>query len=179
MPGGAADKGYIHLYTGNGKGKTTAALGLALRAAGWGFSSYVGQFMKGVEYGEYRKSFDLSKWLTIERFGEDSMQHPAQVRKEDCQRAADGLERTRRAMLSGRYRVVVFDEICVTCAYGLLPVKAVLDVLAEKPEQVEVILTGRDAPQEFYAIADLITEMKEVKHYYAEKGILSRIGIDR
>ena len=122
MSGGTADKGYIHLYTGNGKGKTTAALGLALRAAGWGDATFAGQFMKGVEYGEYRKSLDLSDWLTIERFGEDSMQHPAHVRPEDRRRALDGLERTRSAMLSGRYRVVVFDEICVTCAYGLLPV---------------------------------------------------------
>ena len=173
------DEGFIQVYTGDGKGKTTAALGLALRAAGHGLNVYIGQFMKGIRYGEVDGAALLGGRVLIERFGEDTMVHPEAVRQADLDRAKDGLERVRRAMRSGDYQVVILDEINVTVAYGLLPERAVLDLLDEKPDGVELVLTGRDAPKAFLKRADLITEMREVRHYYAARGIPSRLGIDR
>ncbi len=173
------DKGYIHVYTGMGKGKTTAALGVALRAIGHGHRVYIGQFMKGIAYGEVFAAEKIGDALVIERYGEDSMVHPDAPRTEDLQRAVDGLQRLRNAMHSGAYQVVILDEINVTVDYNLLPESEVLALLDEKPDGVELILTGIHAPQAFLDRADLITEMTEVKHYYRSQGILSRPGIDR
>ncbi len=179
MTTGLPDKGFIQVYTGDGKGKTTAALGLALRAAGHGLRIFIGQFMKGIAYGECEGASRLGEAVTIERFGENSMVHPDAPREEDLRRARNGLERIREILRDGRHQVVVLDEINVTVAFGLLPEADVLEVLRNKPDGVELILTGIRAPQSFLDAADLVTEMKEVKHYYKEKGILSRPGIDR
>jgi len=173
------DQGYIHVYTGNGKGKTTAALGLALRAIGHGHTVYIGQFMKGVAYGEIAGCDFFGDRLVIERYGEDSFVHPDAPRPEDLARAEEGFARVRQAMLSNRYQLVVLDEINVTVAFGLLHESNVLALLDEKPYGVELVLTGIRAPESFIARADLVTEMREVKHYYRDKGILSRPGIDR
>jgi cob(I)alamin adenosyltransferase len=172
-------KGYIQVYTGNGKGKTTAALGLALRASGCGLRSYVGQFLKGQTYGELAAVRKLAPSITIEQFGRKGFVHVTEnPDDEDIQRARTGLEKCRRAMLSGRYAVIILDEVNVALHFRLLSVKDVLGFLNEKPADVEVILTGRYAPPSLLRRADLVTEMKEKKHYYRQ-GVRARTGIEK
>lgn len=170
-------QGYVQLYTGDGKGKTTAALGLALRAAGRGFRTYVGQFMKGQRYGELDALRDFPA-ITIEQYGDVRCIHREEVTPEHLAQARAGLERAREAMLSGGYDIVVLDEVNVTIWFGLLETADVLALLDEKPAHVEVVLTGRRAPQELIDRADLVTEMREVKHYY-QQGVMARLGIER
>jgi len=172
-------KGYVQVYTGDGKGKTTAALGLALRAAGHGMRTYIGQFMKGQRYGELEALRD-HPLITIEQYGDVRCIHREEVTPEHIAQAHRGLERAREAMLGlvGRYDIVVLDEINVTIWFGLLSVEQALAFLDQKPEHVEVILTGRRAPQELIERADLVTEMREVKHYY-QQGVMARDGIER
>jgi len=170
-------KGYIQLYTGDGKGKTCAALGLALRASGHGMRTYIGQFMKGQHYGELEALRD-NPYITIEQYGDVRCIHREEVTPGHVTQAHRGLEQAREAMLSGRYDVVVLDEVNVTIWFGLLTVGDVLAFLDERPERVEVILTGRRAPSELIERADLVTEMREVKHYY-QQGVMARNGIER
>ncbi|HEC34503.1 MAG TPA: cob(I)yrinic acid a,c-diamide adenosyltransferase [Chloroflexi bacterium] len=170
-------KGYVQVYTGDGKGKTTAALGLALRASGHGMRTYIGQFMKGQPYGELDALRD-HPLITIEQYGDVRCIRREEVTPEHVAQARRGLERAREAMLSGEYDIVVLDEVNVTIWFGLLAVEEVLALLDEKPKHVEVILTGRRAPQEIIERADLVTEMREVKHYY-QQGVLARKGIER
>ena len=172
-------RGYVQIYTGDGKGKTTAALGLALRAAGHGLRTYIGQFMKGQTYGELGAVRKLAPLITIQQFGRKSFLHikdappAAEVR-----RARLGLGRCREAMLSGRYAIIVFDEVLVAIFFKLLTPAEVHAVLDEKPDGVEVVLTGRRAHASLVRRADLVTEMKERKHYYA-RGVAARTGIER
>ncbi|MDY6877618.1 MAG: cob(I)yrinic acid a,c-diamide adenosyltransferase [Chloroflexota bacterium] len=170
-------KGYVQVYTGDGKGKTTAALGLALRASGHGLHTYIGQFMKGQPYGELDALHDHPH-ITIEQYGDVRCIRREEVTSEHVTQAHRGLERAREAMLSGKYDIVVLDEVNVTVWFGLLDVEEVLAFLDEKPEPVEVVLTGRRAPPELIEQANLVTEMREVKHYY-EQGVLAREGIER
>jgi cob(I)alamin adenosyltransferase len=170
-------RGYVQVYTGDGKGKTTAALGLALRAAGHGMRTYVGQFMKGQHYGELEALRD-HPLITIEQYGDASCIRREEVTAEHGAQARRGLERARRAMLSGQYHIVVLDEVNVAIWFGLLGVEDVLSVLDERPGEVEVVLTGRRAPPELIERADLVTEMREVKHYY-QQGVPAREGIER
>jgi len=170
-------RGYVHVYTGDGKGKTTAALGLALRAAGHGMQVYIGQFMKGQRYGELDALQGHPK-ITIEQYGDARCLHRDEITPEHVAQAHRGLERARVAMRSGRYDVVVLDEINVAIWFGLLTSEEALAFLDERPEQVEVILTGRRAPPELIERADLVTEMREVKHYY-QQGVAARDGIER
>lgn len=172
-------KGYIQVYTGNGKGKTTAALGLALRAAGHGLRSYIGQFLKGQTYGELISLKRLSSLITIEQFGRKGFIHVTKnPDEEDIKRAKGGLKRCLEAMLSKKYKIIVLDEINVAVDFNLLSEKEVLKFLDQKPEEVEIILTGRYAPTSFIKRADLVTEMKEKKHYYT-KGVRARDGIEK
>jgi len=172
-------KGYIQVYTGNGKGKTTAALGLALRAAGHGQRTYIGQFLKGHKYGELEALKLLSPLITIEQFGRRGFIHVTEnPDEEDIQRAKIGLKKCLKAMLSQKYRIVVLDEINVAVYFKLLCEEEVLQFLDQKPEGVEIILTGRYAPPSFIRRADLVTEMKEKKHYY-QKGVAARVGIEK
>lgn len=171
--------GAIQIYTGNGKGKTTAALGLALRAAGHGMRTYIGQFLKGQEYGELRAVERLAPLITIAQFGRSGFVHVKEPpEKEDVEKAAEGLAACREAVLSGAYDIVIFDEICVALYFHLIPLSAVLAVLDLKPRSMELVLTGRYAPPELIDRADLVTEMREVKHYY-RNGIPAREGIER
>jgi cob(I)alamin adenosyltransferase len=170
-------KGYVQIYTGDGKGKTTAALGLALRASGHGMRTYVGQFMKGQPYGELDALHD-HPYITIEQYGDVRCIRREEVTLEHIAQARRGLERVREAMLSGQYDLVVLDEVNVTIWFGLLTVEEVLAFLDQRPDHVEVILTGRRAPQELIERADLVTEMREVKHYY-QQGVMAREGIER
>ena len=174
-------KGYVHVYTGDGKGKTTSALGLALRASGHGKRTYIGQFMKGQSYGELDALRD-NPHITIEQYGDVRCIHREEVTPEHVAQAHRGLERARQAMLglapTGAYDIVVLDEVNVAIWFGLLTVEEVLAFLDERPDHVEVILTGRRAPQELIERADLVTEMREVKHYY-QQGVMARDGIER
>jgi cob(I)alamin adenosyltransferase len=170
-------KGYVQVYTGDGKGKTTAALGLALRASGHGMRTYIGQFMKGQRYGELDALRDHA-CITIEQYGDPRCIRREEVTPEHVAQAWQGLGRALEAMLSGEYEIVVLDEVNVAIWFGLLQVEDVLAFLDQKPERVEVILTGRRAPQELIDRADLVTEMREVKHYYA-LGVMAREGIER
>ncbi|MGQ9673311.1 MAG: cob(I)yrinic acid a,c-diamide adenosyltransferase [Candidatus Aminicenantales bacterium] len=172
-------KGYLQIYTGNGKGKTTAALGLALRAAGHGFRVYIGQFLKGHPYGELRSVRKLAPLITIEQFGRKGFIHVTETPDdEDIERAQRGLEKCLRAMLSGKFRVLVLDEINVALHFGLVSEKDVHGFLDQKPTDVEVVLTGRYAPPSLLKRADLVTEMKEKKHYYVQ-GVRARPGIEK
>jgi len=170
-------KGYVQVYTGDGKGKTTAALGLALRASGHGMRTYIGQFMKGQHYGEL-EALREHPTITIEQYGDVRCIRREEVAPEHVAQARRGLERAREAMLSGRYDIVVLDEVNMAIWFGLLTVEEVLAFLDQRPEHVEVILTGRRAPPELIGRADLVTEMREVKHYY-QQGVLAREGIER
>jgi len=172
-------KGYIQVYTGNGKGKTTAALGLALRAAGHGFKTYIGQFLKGHKYGEIFSSKRLFPFITIEQFGRKGFIHVTEKPEdEDIRRAKAGLKKCLEAMLSHEYKIIVLDEINVAVYFKLVSEKEIHDFLDQKPEGIEVILTGRYAPASIIKRADLVTEMKEKKHYY-QKGVRARIGIEK
>ena len=172
-------KGYIQVYTGNGKGKTTAALGLALRAAGHGYHIFIGQFLKGQPYGELRSVRRLSPLVTIRQFGRKGFIHVTEnPGDEDIRRAQRGLDACRRAMLSGNFRIVVLDEINVALRFRLLDRRDIDLLLDQKPADVELVLTGRYAPAWLLRRADLVTEMKDRKHYYA-RGIRARIGIEK
>ena len=171
-------KGFIQIYTGNGKGKTTAAIGLAVRAAGHELKSYIVQFMKDHPYGEVGSLKNLSQWVTLEQFGNDEFvlkrEHPD---RKDVEIAQRGLYKAREKMLSGKYDIIILDEVCVAIYFHLLKVDEVLKLINKKPVHVELILTGRYCPQELSEKADLVTDMKEVKHYY-QKGIIARKGIE-
>ena len=172
-------KGYVQVYTGNGKGKTTAALGLALRAAGHGLRTYIGQFMKGQQYGELEAAKYLRPYLTIEQYGRPGWVHvQGPPEEEDVQLAREGLRKAREAMLSGKYQIVILDEIITAHRFGLIPLSDLMVFIASKPDGLELVLTGRHAPPEIVATADLVTEMVEVKHYF-QKGVFARDGIER
>jgi cob(I)alamin adenosyltransferase len=172
-------KGYIQIYTGNGKGKTTAALGVALRAAGHGINTYIAQFLKGQKYGELDSIRKFVPLITIEQFGRDAFIHiKAETQEQDIEKARQGLAACFEAMLSGKYQIIILDEINVALHFDLLEEKEIHRFLDQKPPQVEIILTGRYAPQSLVDRADLVTEMKEIKHYYSE-GIKARKGIEK
>ena len=173
------DRGYVQVYTGNGKGKTTAALGLALRAAGHGLRTYIGQFMKGQHYGELEAVKLAKPYITIEQYGQPGWVHVHKPPKEeDIRLAQEGLRRAREAMLSGEYDIIVLDEIATAHYFDLISLQDMLELIRSKPDNVELVFTGRYAPQELIEIADLVTEMREVKHYY-QKGVSARDGIER
>ncbi|MEA2060540.1 MAG: cob(I)yrinic acid a,c-diamide adenosyltransferase [Thermodesulfobacteriota bacterium] len=172
------DKGYIHLYTGDGKGKTTAALGLALRAAGHDRKVFIGQFMKGQYYGELTALQSIAG-IDIEQFGDEGCLHKNQITEVHRNHARQGIDRILEVMAMDYYDMVIMDEICVTVWFDLLSPGDVLNVIEKKPVSLELVLTGRRAPKEFIEAADLVTEMKEVKHYYTTFGILARDGIER
>ena len=169
-------KGYVHIYTGNGKGKTTAAFGLALRASGAGLNVFVGQFIKGKAYNELVAIRKFLKNISIKQYGIGCfiISSPTQ---EDKEAACKGLDEMRDIIKSGEYKLVIMDEITIALYYELIDIKDVLNIIKNKPPGVELVLTGRYAPQELIDEADLVTEMKEVKHYYS-KGIEARKGIE-
>ncbi|MBI1937769.1 MAG: cob(I)yrinic acid a,c-diamide adenosyltransferase [Ignavibacteriales bacterium] len=172
------ERGYIQIYTGNGKGKTTAALGQTLRAAGYGLKSYIIQFMKEYPYSELNSLKSLSQFITIEQVcGDDFVYKRETPPAEEIEKALDALERIKKIMNSGEYDLIILDEVCVAIYFGLLKLNEVQAVVNSKPANVELILTGRYCPDELIEKADLVTEMKEVKHYY-QKGVLARKGIE-
>lgn len=168
-------KGYIQIYTGNGKGKTTAALGLSLRAVCAGKKVFFGQFIKGMDYSELKTPEYLPNF-TLEQFGRNYFIHN-KPNQEDIDSARKGLKKAAEVLKSGTYDLVVLDEINVAVHYNLFSIDEAIDMLKGKAEEVEVILTGRYAEDKLIDMADLVTEMKEVKHYY-KKGVTARKGIE-
>ncbi len=171
------DKGYVHIYTGDGKGKTTAALGLALRAAGHGRRVFIGQFMKGQFYGELASLKGILE-ITVEQFGDEGCFRKEDITAKHRKDAKEGLGRIETAMACDDYTMIVMDEICVALWFNLITLEEVLTLVRKKPDNLELVLTGRKAPDALIEMADLVTEMREVKHYYS-KGVLARDGIER
>jgi cob(I)alamin adenosyltransferase len=170
-------KGTVQVYTGDGKGKTTSALGLALRACGHGLQVLMIQFMKGsTNYGEVMIS-DKVPGFTLIQSGLPTFVEKDNPSEEDLRLAREGLGLAAKAVEEEGCDILILDEINVAVDYGLVGVKDVLDLIRRKPPKMEVILTGRYAPDEFVEVADLVTEMKEVKHHYAS-GIQMREGIE-
>lgn len=179
MAPGHLGKGYIQVYTGNGKGKTTASLGLSVRAAGHGLKTVIIQFMKGwIDYGELKGVGMLAPYVEIHQAGRDTFVKRNDPDPEDVRLARDGWDLAKATILGKKADLVVLDEINCAADFGLLPVGEILEVLSRKPDGMEIVLTGRGAPPEFIAIADLVTEMKEIRHYYA-KGVDARVGVER
>lgn len=172
----ALEKGYIHVYTGPGKGKTTAALGLGLRAAGAGLKVYMIQFMKGRRYSELDAAEHLPNF-TIVQYGRDEFVSKENPEKIDIDLAQKGFAHAQKIVKNGKYDMVILDEINVVVDYNLIAIEDVLKLIEEKPEKLELILTGRYAHPELSKIADLVTEMLEIKHPY-QNGVLSRKGVD-
>ncbi len=169
-------EGLIQVYFGNGKGKTTAALGLALRAAGRGKEVLIVQFMKKWDYGELH-SIQLIPQITVKTFGTKDFVYKGKAKEIDYQEAKKAFAEGVQAAKSGQYDIIIFDELNVAIYFELLELQQVLDFLEEKPVEVEIIITGRNAPKEIIDKADLVTEMCEIKHPY-QKGIQARIGIE-
>ncbi|OWZ83425.1 cob(I)yrinic acid a,c-diamide adenosyltransferase [Natranaerobius trueperi] len=169
--------GTVQVYTGNGKGKTTASLGLALRALGHNFRVCVIQFMKGSsEYGEY-KALEKFENATVHLMGRDTFVNKEAPEVEDVELAQEGYEKARESMISGKYDIVILDEVNVALDFHLIEVEQVLELMDIKPKNVELVLTGRNADKEVVKRADLVSEIKEVKHHF-QKGIPSRKGVE-
>ena len=169
-------KGYVQVYTGNGKGKTTAAFGLALRAAMAGKKVFIGQFVKGMPYSELKVP-DFIKNIEIRQYGADCFIVKAPT-EHDIKIARDGLAEMSRILKEGKHDVVIMDEANIALFYKLFSVGELLEAVKNRAEHVEVVITGRYAPQELIDAADLVTEMKEIKHYYT-KGVDARTGIEK
>ena len=171
-------QGFVQIYTGNGKGKSTAAIGQAVRAAGFGLKTYIAQFMKEYPYNEIVSLKYLSNWITIEQFGGDAFVYKKELPDvEELAKAKKGLHTAREKMLGGEYDIIILDEAIVAIYFKLITTENLVEFIKSKPDNIELILTGRYCPEELIELADLVTEMKEVKHYY-QKGITSRRGIE-
>jgi cob(I)alamin adenosyltransferase len=169
-------KGYIQVYTGDGKGKTTAAIGLGIRAVGDGLKVIMIQFMKGRRYSELDGLSQL-KNFTVVQFGRDEFVNKKKPEPVDRELAKKGLAYAKEVILKNQYDVVILDEINVAVDFKLISLEDVVQILKDKPEKLELILTGRYAPAELIKQADLVSEILEIKHPY-QQGIQSRKGID-
>ena len=169
-------KGYIQIYTGNGKGKTTASIGLTIRAIGAGKKVFFAQFVKGMIYSEIKALEQFGESVTVKQYGLNCFirETPKQV---DIDAARKGLKEVTDVIKSGQYDVIVLDEANIAIFYNLFSAQELIDVLTQKQKSTEIIITGRYAPPELIEIADLVTEMKEIKHYY-NSGVQARKGIE-
>jgi cob(I)alamin adenosyltransferase len=168
--------GMTHVYTGNGKGKTTAALGLALRSAGQGRKVFIVQFMKGkTNYGELRSARKLG--IVIKQFGRPDFVDKKNPDPLDFRGAQQALAFASQVMKAKRCDLLVLDELNVALDFKLVGLKQAMALIAEKPAAMELVITGRYAPPQIIRRADLVTEMKEVKHYFAQ-GVVARKGIE-
>ncbi len=172
-----ATRGYIQVYTGNGKGKTTAAIGLAIRAAGAGLKVYIAQFIKMGDYSEIKALRRFSDLITVEQFGLGRFTDGKPI-PEDITAAQKGLARVKSVMASEEYNMIILEEANVAAKYGLIRVQDLLGLIINKPYNLELVITGRYASSRVIENADLVTEMKPIKHYF-EKGVLARVGIEK
>ncbi len=170
-------KGYIHVYTGNGKGKTTAALGLAVRALGANRKVFIGQFAKSKHYSELDTINKLLKNITIKQYGMGCFIFE-KPKEEDILAAQKGLKDIIKVIESDEYDLIILDEANIAVYYNLISVNELIEAINKKNERTEIIITGRYATQEIIDFADLVTEMKEVKHYY-QQGVQARVGIEK
>jgi len=170
------DRGCVQVYTGNGKGKTTAALGLALRAAGAGLKVLLAQFCKGRPTGEHKALQRFDDLITVRQYGRDQFIDDPPT-EEDIRAAQGGLREVERLLASGEYQVVILDEVNFATCKKLISVEDILRLIETRPRQVELVLTGRHADPRVIERADLVTEMREVKHPY-ERGLGAREGIE-
>ena len=170
-------QGFVQVYTGNGKGKTTAAIGLAIRAAGAGLKVFIGQFIKTGDYSEIKTLKRLSDLIVVEQFGLGYFigRNPTQ---EDVDAARRGVERVQAIFNSNEYNVVILEEANVAVRYGLISEEDLLGLIDQRPDNKELVITGRWATQLVIQKADLVTEMKDIKHYY-RKGVEARVGIEK
>lgn len=170
-------KGYVHVLTGDGKGKTTAAIGLAIRAAGSDLKIFFAQFMKAGEYSEIKAFRRLSNLITVEQFGLGKFTiktpHP-----DDIAAAQNGLKRVRTVMAENMYDMMILDEITVAVKLGLIAANDLLGLIVNKPRGLELIITGRYASPRVIETADMVTQMKALKHYY-HSGVKARVGIEK
>ncbi|MFW5864235.1 MAG: cob(I)yrinic acid a,c-diamide adenosyltransferase [bacterium] len=173
---GKAMRGYVQLYTGDGKGKTTAAIGLAVRAAGAGLRVFFGQFMKSGPYNEITSLQKLAPQIDVRQFGREEFV-TGKASLQDITMAREGLHAAREAMTGGAYDLVILDEALVANFFHLFEAEDLLELIARKPETVELVLTGRRADPRLVDAADLVTEMRLVKHYY-DQGVAARNGIE-
>jgi cob(I)alamin adenosyltransferase len=169
-------KGYIQVYTGNGKGKTTAALGLTLRAAGAGHRVFIAQFIKQRRCSEHKALERFSDLVTIKRYGRGFLKGRGPG-KSDFESAAKGFKEVKDIIASKHYHIVILDEINIALHYGLIQIEELLDVMEKKPLGVELVLTGRYADSRIIEKADLVTEMKDIKHY-SPLGVKARTGVE-
>jgi cob(I)alamin adenosyltransferase len=177
MPKKPLPQGLIQVYTGDGKGKTTCALGLALRAVGQGLRVLMVQFLKGRDTGEAKAVSRLAPDMTLRSFGRPVLVNLQSPAPEDLALAREALGLAKEAIQAGEHDLVILDEINVALAYRLVSLEEVLEMLKTRPGWVEVVLTGRQAPPELLELADLVTEMRPLKHYY-EAGVPARRGIE-
>ena len=169
-------KGCVQVYTGDGKGKTTAALGLIMRACGAGLKVYMGQFLKKRNCSEIKTLRKRFPCVAVEQYGRGCFVRgkPAAA---DFKAAEQGRRKLKKAMTSGKYDIVIADEINIAVSLRLLTVKQALDLIDDKPDNVELVFTGRNAPKAIIKRADLVTEMRNIRHYF-NKGIVARRGIE-
>ncbi len=174
------EHGYIQIYTGDGKGKTTASLGLALRALGHGWKVLVIQFTKGDQgttYGEIASACNFGDRFKVVQCGMDRVVYKHNICMEDYKEAKKGWELAKQAINSGEYQLIILDELNICAAMNMIKVSEIKEVLLNKPENLEIVLTGRYAHPELIALAHLVTEMKPVKHYF-DIGVMARQGIE-
>ncbi len=170
-------QGFVQIYTGTGKGKTTAAIGLAIRAAGCGMKVFIGQFIKGMRYSEIKCLEKLKENITVRQYGLRCFIRE-KASQEDIKAAMAGFAEVKKVTMSGKYDVVILDELTIAEYFGLIPAHDILELMENKPANVELVLTGRKTSQELIDRADLVTEMREIKHYYS-RGITGRKGIEK
>jgi len=170
-------RGYIQVYTGNGKGKTTAALGLALRAAGAGLRVFIAQFIKKKRCSEHKILEQLSDYITLRQYGKGLILK-REASESDIKAAQEGLRETKEIIGSGEFDMVILDEANVATHCGLISADDLLGLISQKPRNLELVITGRYADERVIRKADLVTEMKEIKHY-RKQGVKARVGIEK
>jgi cob(I)alamin adenosyltransferase len=169
-------KGFVQIYTGDGKGKTTAALGLSLRAAGRGLKVFIAQFAKGMYYGELEALGRLGQQITVRQYGRKCFIEDEPT-EEDVRLARDGWKQVKDVLKEEAWDILILDEIGIALHYRLITLEEIRELVRGKPESVELVLTGRKIPEALYEQADLVTEMREIKHYY-NAGVRARKGIE-
>ena len=170
-------KGYVQVYTGDGKGKTTAAIGLAIRALGAGWRVFIAQFLKSGEYSEHKALAQFSDHLTIKTYGRNVF-IKREPEEEDRRLAQEAYQEIAEIVASGQYRLVILDEANVAVHYELITIAQLLDLIDRRAEGVELLITGRYAHSRLIEHADLVTEMRGVKHYF-DRGIKARVGVEK